>query len=191
MDLSVTYPTFFRNLKFWGFHTLINSIPSVLFAYMDGRDTIAEFIAVFIGIILFTVMLTFFMSMKDVHSYRYRDFVDRAVKAGIRFRFISILVGIIGTLGIWISITVDNQTLAKLFSILYIGWAPDLILGYISNEVYGLVRFIFGSSRNFIPTIMIIMIQGLLLFSLLIASGILFVAIGLGTKNQNSAIKAS
>jgi hypothetical protein len=184
MDLSVTYPTFFRNLKFWGFHTLINSIPSLVIAYLHDWNTLESFIAMSVGIILFALMLAFFTSMKDVSRVCTSGFMSKAIKAGTRFRLILFILSIPAALSLLFFFLGGHESLNIYTKYTGFIWIPDFVTGIISHEFYQNLRGVIPISgiHEFIPTICMTMLQGCLLMAMLIAAGIIFAAIGAGYK---------
>ncbi len=130
MDLSITYPTFFKNLKFWCLHTLINSIPSIILAYMHDWNTVESFIAFFLG---------------------------------------------------------GNSSVEKLSHYSGMLWMPDLITGIISHGFYDSMRNVIPirGIHEFIPTVIMTLIQGVLLMSMLLIAGVFLAAIGLVFSRAN------
>jgi hypothetical protein len=194
MDLSITYPTFFRNLKFWGFHTLINSIPSLVIAYLHDWNTLESFIAMSIGIILFALMLAFFTSMKDVNRVCTSGFMAKAIKAGTRFRLILFILSIPAALSLLFFFLGGYESLNESLNLYtrYTGfiWIPDFVTGIISHEFYQSLRGVIPISgvHEFIPTICMTMLQGCLLMGVLITAGIIFATIGAGYKSLSNKI---
>ncbi len=186
MDLSITYPTFFRNLKFWGFHTLINSIPSLVIAYLHDWNTLESFIAMGVGIILFALMLAFFTSMKDMNRICTTGFMAQAIKAGTRFRLILFILSLPAVLSLVFFFLGGYESLDNYTSYTGFIWAPDFVTGIISHGFYQSLRGVIPISgiHEFIPTICMTMLQGCLLMGMLIAAGIIFAAIGAGYKTS-------
>jgi hypothetical protein len=184
MDLSITYPTFFRNLKFWGFHTLINSIPSLVIAYLHDWNTLESFIAMGVGIALFALMLAFFTSMKDMNRICTTGFMAQAIKAGTRFRLILFILSLPAVLSLVFFFLGGHESLDNYTSYTGFIWAPDFVTGIISHGFYQSLRGVIPISgiHEFIPTICMTMLQGCLLMGMLIAAGIIFAAIGAGYK---------
>jgi|TARA_B110000908_G_scaffold92129_1_gene109192 hypothetical protein len=186
MDLSITYPTFFRNLKFWGFHTLINSIPSLVIAYLHDWNTLESFIAMGVGITLFALMLAFFTSMKDMNRICTTGFMAQAIKAGTRFRLILFILSLPAVLSLVFFFLGGHESLDNYTSYTGFIWAPDFVTGIISHGFYQSLRGVIPISgiHEFIPTICMTILQGCLLMGMLIAAGIIFAAIGAGYKSS-------
>jgi len=186
MDLSITYPTFFRNLKFWGFHTLINSIPSMSIAYLHDWNTLESFIAMSLGITLFAMMLAFFTSMKDVNRICTTGFMSQAIKAGTRFRLILFIISLPAILSLVLFFIGGYESLDIYAGYTGFVWAPDFVTGIISHGFYQSLRGVIPISgiHDFIPTIFMTILQGCLLMGMLIAAGIIFAAIGAGYKTS-------
>ncbi|MGJ8655319.1 MAG: hypothetical protein ACSHX6_02625 [Akkermansiaceae bacterium] len=187
MDLTITYPTFFKNLKFWGFHTIINSIPSMFIAAMHDWNRPESFIAMALGIIIFALILTYFMSMKDIHTYCTTGTMARALRAGTYLRFILFLIAIPGFISFFIFFYAGNEALAKFASFTGLLWAPDFVIGIVSHTFYGELRSIlpFRGIHGFFPTITLTILQGIFLMAMLVAAGLLLAAIGLGKEKNN------
>jgi hypothetical protein len=181
MDLSMSYPTFFRNFKFWGIHTLVNSIPSIILAYLHDWNTVESFIAMGIGIILFAFMLAFFMSMKDVHRICTTGFISQAIKAGTYFRLFLFILGLPVILAFLFYLIGGNDSVDKFGEASGMLWMPDLIKGIISHGFYNSLRNVIPirGIHEFIPTVIMTLIQGTLLMGMLITSGVGLAGIGL------------
>lgn len=186
MDLSITYPTFFRNLKFWGCHTLINSIPSLILAYLHDWNTMESFIAMGLGIFLFAMMLAFFTSMKDLNRICTTGFMAQAIRAGTWFRLILFITALPAIISFIIFFIGGNSSLKSFADYSGFIWAPDLVTGIISHGFYQSLRNVIPISgiHDFIPTIFMTLLQGCLLMGMLIAAGIILAAIGLGCRSN-------
>ena len=190
MDLSITYPTFFRNLKFWGLHALINSTPSIILAYLHDWNTVESFIAMSIGIILFALMLAFFMSMKDVHRICTSGFMSRAIKAGTYFRLFLFILGLPVILSFIFYFIGGDDSVEYLAESSGMIWMPDLITGIISHGFYHSLRSVIPirGIHDFIPTIIMTLIQGTLLMVMLITAGIILAGIGLVIRKDTKSV---
>ena len=186
MDLTITYPTFLKNLKFWSFHTLINSIPSIFIATMHDWNRPESFIAMALGIIIFALMLTYFMSMKDINTYCTTGIMARALRAGTYLRFILFIIAIPGFISFAIFFYAGNEALAQFASFTGLLWAPDFVIGIVSHSFYGELRSIlpFRGIHGFFPTIVLTILQGIFLMTMLFAAGLLLAALGLGKENS-------
>ena len=185
MDLTITYGTFFKNLKFWGFHSLINSTPSFILAYLHDWNTLESFIAMGLGILLFAFMLTFFMSMKDVNRICTTGFMSRAIKAGIYFRLFLFVMGLPAIISFIVYFIGGIGSLNSFSDFKGMVWAPDLISGIISHAFYHSLRDIIPirGIHDFTPTIIITLLQGVLIMGMLIVAGIILAALGSGIRN--------
>ena len=186
MDLTITYPTFLKNLKFWSFHTLINSIPSVFFASIHDWNRPESFIAMALGIIIFALMLTYFMSMKDINTYCTSGIMAQALRAGTYLRFIIFLCAIPGIISFLIFFFAGNEALTEFASLTGLLWAPDFVIGMVSHTFYGELRGMlpFRGIHGFFPTIVLTILQGIFLMTMLIAAGLLLAAIGFGKEKS-------
>ena len=186
MDLSITYPTFFRNLKFWGFHTLINSIPSLFIAYLHDWNTLESGIAMGLGIIIFALMLAFFTSMKDVNKICTTGFTAAAIRAGTYFRLILFVIALPGIISLLIYFIGGNESLEAFAGYTGLLCAPDFVTGIITHGFYQSLRGVIPITgiHNFIPTIFMTILQGCLLMGLMLAAGAFFAILGLGVKSE-------
>lgn len=186
MDLSINHPTLRKNFKFWGFHTVINSIPSIFIASMHDWNNLQSYIAMALGILLFTIMLSYFMSMKDVHAICSTGFMSRALRAGTYLRFILFLIAIPSILCFVIFFFAGHEALAGFAAFSGLLWAPDFVIGIVSHSFYGELRSILPirGIHNFIPTVILTILQGIFLMIALVSAGILLAAIGFGEEKS-------
>lgn len=186
MDLSINHETLFKNFKFWGFHTLINSIPSVCIAYLHDWNTVESFIAMGVGIVLFALMLAFFSSMKDVNRICTTGFTAQVIRAGTYFRLILFIIALPGIISLLIYFIGGNESLESFAQYTGILCAPDFVTGIITHGFYQSLRGVIPISgiHQFIPTVLMTILQGCFLMGLMLAAGVFFAAIGLGVRSN-------
>ncbi len=143
-----------------------------------------------IGIILFALMLAFFMSMKDVNEYCTTGLMARAIRAGTYLRLILFFMALPGILSFVIFFYGGHESLESFASLTGFFWAPDFVMGIISHGFYQSLRGVIPVSgiHNFIPTIIMTILQGVLLMGMLIAAGVILAAIGLGSKKDRTKL---
>lgn len=186
MDFTIHKPTFFKNLKFWSFHTAINAIPSFCIAYGHDWDTVSNMIAMCIGIILFALTWSYFISLQDIDRFSRSPLISSAIKAGVYLRLFLIILSspMIVCYLIYVFSGEENMTSVAQASAML--WAGDFVIGIISHEFYSAFRSLtpLRGIHNFLPTIIITLVQGFLLMSAMILAGIVLSFIEIGIKTH-------
>ena len=183
MNLTLHKSTFFSNLRFWSFHSTINAIPSFCIAYIHDWNTIESLIAMTIGIILFAIMWSFLVSLKDIDKFCNSSFISSSIKAGVYLRLAIIILSAPFLIGFIIYLFTEAEAFNNLAKVVGLIWVGDFFIGIASHEFYSNFREIIPirGVHSFLPTVIITLVQGFLLMGTMLIAGMVISSIDLIT----------
>lgn len=176
-----------KNLKFWGTHTTINSIPSFTLAYTHDWNTPQAIAAMLIGISLYASLLIFFFSLPSTQKLTHHPIVSATIKAGtITRKLICLLPIALIMLGSILQLIFSSYSHRSInINDIYVA---DLYAGLISHNFYqsfvDILPFHISDSRLFFPTLFITLTQAFIITLILLIIGLFLSPLANLKRNQ-------
>ena len=136
-----------------------------------------------IGIILFSIMWSFLVSLKDIDKFCNSSFISSSIKAGVYLRLALIILTSPFLIGFFIYLFTEAEAFNSLVKVLGLIWVGDFFIGIVSHEFYSNFREIIPirGVHSFLPTVIITLVQGFLLMGTMLIAGMIISSIGLIT----------
>jgi len=165
----------YKNLKFWGIHSIINAIPSFLIAYTHDWNTLESIVGMIFGIITFIGLLTFITSLANTQKLFEQHIIEAIIKAGSIARAVICIVPLPLFIITFLAggFIYNDFSLISNISTFYIA---DFFSGLFSHSLYRscveMLPFHITDIRGFGSTFIITILQGSILTALLVVIGI-------------------